>query len=240
MDKKQLIVGLLLFFCVPVVSAYFENYPPYKFKNGPFKHLEAQELVSFDKSDYKSKDGKVVAKLTDSGDDAYEFILKVGTTILADKKDDQVPLPYAVYMADLDKNGLQDFILISNYRGVGLGAFNDKVDIYLKKADLSYQQVTYDTMSADLGDFIDLNKDGKYEVIITDMYSGDKHNYFTYDIYEIEDYELVNANVKFKGFPKFVWITDNPNDKDTVHLTKELRAARTKEKNASIKYADIK
>ncbi|MBU2035786.1 MAG: hypothetical protein KKA59_08445 [Candidatus Omnitrophica bacterium] len=244
LNKKQLIVAwvivLIIQFSIPAL-AYFENYPPYKFKNGAPNHLKLEALVDFDKAEYKSKDGQVFVKFKETPD-SLDFIVRDGNITLVQLKDKKagLPLPSAVYKIDLDRNGLEDFIILYSYRGSGLAASEDRMEIYLKKNDKEYQKISYDTMSAMIEDFVDLNTDGKYEAIITNFYSGLKHNYFTYNIYEIKDSGLFNADSKFKGFPKFVWITDKPNDKDTTHLTKEERIDHTEKKDKSISYEIIK
>ena len=216
MNKRQLIVAWAILFSSSsgATYAYLENHPPYKFKDGAPKHLEVQPLKDLAKTESK---------------------------YIADKKNNQTVFLEEVYRVDLDGNGSDDFIVFSSYRGCGLAGYKYEVEILLKKGDNSYQKISYDTMANNpIEEFVDLDKDGKYEVIITDLYYGDKHNYFTYNIYEFKDYKLVNADVKFGGFPKFVWITNKPNDKDTAHLTKEQRMALTHEKDNSIKYAEIK
>lgn len=218
--------------------SYFDNYPPYTFKNGPPSHLEAKTLVDFDKSKYKSRDGKIVARLQEKAD-SFDFFLKDGKLVLAQIKEEAPPLPNSVYQVDLDSNGLKDVIIFYNYRGNGLGAQKDKVEIFLKKKQGAYQKISYDTLSGGLEDFVDLDKDGRYEVIITDFYSGSKHNYFTYNIYKLTNYKLVNADAQFKGFSKFVWITYKRNDKDTTHLTQEEKLLHTEQKNNSIQYGEL-
>lgn len=195
-------------------------------------------MVDSDKSRYESKDGEILAMFKEKAD-SFDFILKDGKLVLAQTKDDNPPLPYSVYQADLDKNGLKDFIIFYSYREDGFGAFRDKVEIFLKKKQGAYRKISYDTYSAGLEDFVDLNKDGKFEVIITDFYGGSKHNYFTYNIYKISNYKLVNADNQFEGFPMFIWFTDKGNDKDTSHLTQEERRACTKRKNSSIQYEEV-
>lgn len=241
MNKKQLIVAwIILFGWNSNVLGYMEDYPPYKFKDGAPKHLESQALVDFDKSEYKSSNGRVEARLNDPGDDSYDFMLRDGKTVLVNKRDRETPLPCALYSTDLDNNGQEDFIVFSNYRGCGLASQQDAVEIFLKKESGSYEKISYDTMCSGLENFIDLDKNGRYEVIITDLYSGDKHSYFTYNIYEFKDYKLANVDTKFKGFPKFIWYTDKPNDKDTTHLIAKERMAHVKQKNNAIKYEEIK
>ena len=244
MNKKQLIVAwvitLTLQFSIPDL-AYFENYPPHSTKDGPYRHLEAKPIIGclVQGEENQFSKGSIFAEI-DSSEKGVFFILKDSKLVLTEKKRGWVPFPDYVYWVDLNNDGLKDFIIFYSYRGVGLAASNDRVEIFLKKNNKEYQKISYDVMSVGLEDFVDLNKDGKYEIIITDLYSGSKHNYFTYSIYEIKDYKLFNADSKFKGFPKFIWLTDKPNDKDTSHLTVEERQKHVEEKNKSIGYEIIK
>jgi hypothetical protein len=238
--SKYILSILILFYCCDSASAYFENYPPYKFKNGPPKHLQDEPLIhlDYDGTEFKSGDGKVSVILTKTPN--YSFLVQEGKSVLVNKKNDEPPLPTRIYWVDVDKNGLKDFIVIYNYQMVGLGGYEDMIEIFLKRENNSYQKICYNSMSSGPEDFFDLDKDGRYEVVITDFYSGDEHNYFTYNIYEFKDYKLVNADTKFKDFPKFVWITFKPNDKNTTHLTKKQKVLHTNEKNNSIKYREVK
>ena len=231
--SKIIFTVLLLCPCFSKAFSYQDDYPPYKFKNSQPNHLEAKLLVDLDTSEYKSKDGKTLARLKATSD-TLDFIIQDNDTILARITERETPLPCVVYSVDIDKNGLEDFIVFYWYGGVGLGALSNRVDIFLKKDGQSYQRISYDTMAAGLEDFVDLNRDGRYEVIITGFYGGEKHNYFTYSIYEFNNFRLQNADLRFSGFPKFVWYTDKPNDKDTVHLTLKERQKYVSEKDNSI------
>lgn len=238
-NNYKILISVLAFGVFPSLAfAYFDNYPPYQFKDGAPKHLKVRPLVGFDKSKYKSKDGKIIIKLKETAD-SFNFLLKDGKFILVDINKELVPLPSSVYQLDLDKNGLNDFIVFYNYRGNGLASQKDKVDIFLKKKNSSYVKISFDTFSSGLEDFVDLNNNGSYEVIITDLFRGDKHNYFSYSIYKLKDYRLVNADNQFKDFPKFVWITYKANDKDTTHLISKDRLLHTQKKNNSIRYREI-
>ncbi|MFA5115720.1 MAG: hypothetical protein WC486_00360 [Candidatus Omnitrophota bacterium] len=220
--------------------AYFEEYPPYEFKNGPPKHLEAETLVDHgSKHDYKSEDGSVVARLM-ATDISLDFLVREGGYVLTRKNVQELPFPVgAVYWADLEGNGLKDFIIFYWWQAPGIMFPLCRVEIFLKKETGGYRKIYYDTLSPGLEDFADLDNDGKYEVIITDIYERGRHNYYSYSIYEFKGYELVNADNKFRGFPKFVWYTHNPNDKDTGHLTRQERLLHTKEKDAMIWYENI-
>ena len=233
------LITIILFLPASSAFAYFSNYPPYKFKEGSPKHIEAKLLVDSDKPRFKSKDGKIFVRLKETAG-SFNFLLKDGKLVLARLTDDKVPLPNSVYQVDLDANGVKDFIVFYNYRGSGLASQKDRVDIFLKNKGGSYQKISFDTLSAGLEDFVDLDRDGKYEVIVTGFYSGNKHNYFTYDIYRLKGYRLVNADNRYSAFPKFIWITYNKNDKDTAHLTDEENLSHIGQKNDSIHYEELR
>lgn len=244
MAKLNRIVFILSLVCLlsrPLLG-YDKDYPPYRFKDGPPKHLVAAPIVDgLDKNRYTSKDGRIEVRLNETFHKALDFLLKDGDiTLMRMGEDLGQAIPYAVYMADLDGNGLADFIVLSNYRGCGLAARMDKVDIFLKIASLKYIHIAYDTLDSGLEDFVDLNNDGRFEAIITDLISGKSHNYFGYSIYEFKGYKLENCDSKVKGFPKFVWYSYKPNDKDATQLTAKERFAAIRSKNNKIEYQELR
>ncbi len=234
---------LVLSFCFAKSAlAYMEDYPPHNFKDGPFPHLEGKPLVALNgPMEYQSADKKIYAKLGEQKFGEITFLLKDGDLVLAAREKDaeELPYPWFVYQADLNGDGLSDFFVISNYRGNGLAAFNDRVEIFLRQQDGSYRKIAYDTMAGGLEDFIDLDKDGKYEIIRTDFYCGETHNYFTYSVYAFADGRLVNADTRFTGFPKFIWYTNKPNDKATMHLTADQKATQVRLQDKAIEYQSI-
>ena len=141
-----------------------------------------------------------------------------------------------VFQFDIDRNGLQDYIVLLQ---IGVNTFLRGTDIYLQKQKGRYQKISFEGTDNAIGDFVDINQDGRYEVIITSMCSNKEHNFFTYNIYEFHNYKLVNADKKYKGFPKFIWFTYKPNDKDTTLLSKEEKQKHIDEKNASIQYSTV-
>ncbi len=235
--KPVLTLPILIFLIFAVKSeAYDKDYPPYKFKVGPFKSLQSKPLVDYDHSEYKSSDGKVVVRLIEKDSESFDFDIKEDNNIVFKKNIRDTPFPYEVYREDVDGNNLKDFIVFSSYRMNGFSSWGLRVEIFLRKKEGGYQRIAYDGAYVGMEDFVDFNKDGKYEVIISGIYSGREHTYYSYDIYEFEDYKLVNADSKYKGFPKFVWFTNEPNDKDTIHLTSKERKVHVEEKNRSLTY----
>lgn len=239
MIKRLAIILLVLCIVTPISYAYLDKYPPYKFKDGPPRHLEAKPIVDYDKPEYKSPDGKIYVQLSEEND-KFSFIIKDGKTTVTSMKERSTPVPQVVWWADLDGNGFKDFIVFGWYEANGLAFYHYQVDLFMKEREGVYNKISYDSQGPGMEDFVDLNNDGKHEIIITDIRSIEGHTYFTYNVYELKDYQLVNVDAKYRGFPKFIWYTFKPNDKDTTRLTKEERALHTKQKNDSIKYSEIR
>ncbi len=141
---------------------------------------------------------------------------------------------YDIYKGNLNGHGLVDYVVLHTEPSPYLNS----VDIYLKKGK-GYRKVAYNSCAVDTKDFI-VNKDGKPGVIISSVYWSNGHNYMAYSVYQIKECVLVNADGRFKGFPKFVFMTDKYNDHDTGRLTQRERLQQTKVKNNSIHFEDIR
>lgn len=236
--RQTLPVFLSMILLSAQAFAYVEYYPPYSFKEVPPASVEATPLLNETRNEFKSDD-VLVRQTKDS------LLLKDGTLILLDLKGLSLggaidrPYPMEIYRLDLDGNGLKDFVVFSWWGGAGLASMNYRVDLFLKKDKRQYQRISYDTMNPDMKDFVDLNHDGKAEVIITGYYPGKKHNYFSYNIYQFKNFRILNSDSIFKHFPKFIWLTEKPNDKDTQHLSEKERRLHTIEKNRRIRYEEI-
>lgn len=231
-------IGLLL--CATGASlGYRDDYPPYRFKDNPPSHLNVRPLVSGE-GDYESKDRSVVVHLKEPKSFEVEFFIKVGKTTLVSSYKNMEWFPCKIFQADLNNDSRDDFIVFYNSRGPGLGGCQDKVEIYLRKNNGEFEKISYDTFDAGIEDFIGPDKEGRYKTIITGFYEGNRHNYFTYNVYEFRNYRLINADTKVKEFQKFIQYTNKPNDKDTGRLTKQERFLHTKEKDNSIHYEEIK
>ncbi len=220
--------------------AFLTNYPPYESNNGLFKKVEVETLVDSNKGVFRSKDNHILVSLTYTGVD-FEFIVREGHNDLVQKKSENSPIPFSVYRVDLDGNGLKDFLIFYNYDQWLYDVQEDKVEIILKKDDNSYRTISYDTITAGLGDFVDLDKDGKYEVIITDIYNRKKQNYITYNVYTFKELNLVNVDSKYDDTLLSVWYENPINDDDKIEsdFTKKEKSLHAEQKNSAIQYQTI-
>jgi hypothetical protein len=248
MLKKIIYVGIILTVLFSnSVYAHFEHYPPHTFKDGPYKHLEDKPILGLlagRDTPRVIQEGPIYAEI-DASEEGIYFIIRDGDLILVELERANDNSPDFVYWTDINNDGLKDFIVMYCDRGLGLDAYGGLIDIYIKSKTGSYTKISYHTLHIDEKDFVDMDGDGNYKVIITDMYSSDSrgqgkhHNYFTYNIYELSAGRLINADYKYKDFPKFVWITNDPNDKNTTHLTEKEKQAHTYQKDDLIKYESI-
>jgi len=146
-------------------------------------------------------------------------------------------LNFEVYQTNLIGNGNQDFVAIVH---PGASPLIDEIHVYLKKPRSGYREISFsEDPSANIKDVVDIKHNGKWEVILADLFLSGKHSYMAYSIYEFKNYRLVNADRKYKGFPKFIWFTDKKNDKNAIQLTPKERQRDVEDKNKAIEYREV-
>ena len=133
-----------------------------------------------------------------------------------------------VYTADLNKDGKPDFVAWFWYGGCGLAAENYLMVLALSSGT-GYKIIIRDAMAPDVRDFIDAHRDGRCQFINTNFAYGDKgkdgkpHNYWAYELYEINGTEVRKANQLLSGFPKLIWYSFRDNHTETDQLTQEQK-----------------
>lgn len=144
---------------------------------------------------------------------------------------------YQIFKADVDGNGKQDFIV---FIYSGRNSLVNEFHMYLKKTEMGYRKISFtQAVGAGIEDIVDINRDGQWEVILTNLYVRKNENFFVYNVYAFKDFRLVNSDHLFKNFPKFVLFTEGANDQDDVNIKKQDKDKFIEEKNASIQYEDI-
>jgi len=229
------------FIVVDLSHAYSEDYPPFKFGSEPVKHFPMKDLAGdkpiYDDIHYKSDDSSFELKKTNPYNSFTidNLVVKINNKTVIN--DNSFPHVTGFYKADFDNNGLSDYLIISIAVGNGLIAFHKGfINLFLKKEDSSYESVYFESTYPGSEDFLDINNDGVCEIIVGGYEHIVKHNYWTYNIYEIKDFRFINADLTFEGFPRFIWFTDKPNDKDTKHFAGAQRRMLTDERDTLFVY----
>ena len=239
MNKEKLkTISLTLLFLLLASSAfaYDEDYPPFDPDKTEFDGAYVAEIANPWMEETTVKEGPIEIKVSlpkeHEGSLAAYTNLEVrhnGELAFVLNKDEEYPRLHSIYYFDADKNGLDDLVVGAGYNGNGMGAFDHKGFIFLQAQEGVFKQLSYKTMYFDNNDFVDVNKDGKYEVITTSFYQvdgvdGKSHSFWVYNLYAFDGEDLVLANDLSPIFPKFIWFTHKPNDKETDKLSKEQKA----------------
>lgn len=249
MNKKQLLVTLVISLLAISTSvfAYNEDYPPYKFGKEFKSYFKLQNLDGkkpiYENDDYHYRNKTNSFELIKTNPhDSFSIdglVIKANNKIIL--SNNEHPHVTGFFMADIDANGVDDYIVISYSVGNGLLAFAfGRIYLFLGRPDGNFETVYFESIYPSESDFLDIDKDEKCELIIGGFEWVGRHSYWTYSIYEIKNYKLVNVNSKFMGFPKIIWFTHKPNDKDTVRLTQRERASLVDKMDNSIEYGEIK
>lgn len=149
---------------------------------------------------------------------------------------DQNYFPNAIYEGDLDRNGFEDLIVFSSSRAPGLGGLFGSVDIFMGRADKEYDHIRYKSFAAGQEDFVDLDQDGRSELIMGSFYEGKLHNYIAYAIYEFSDEHLISSSLRFKNLSRFIKYTKTPNDKFAETLSEVDKATHLKSVASRIEF----
>lgn len=130
---------------------------------------------------------------------------------------------------DLNADGKPDFVVETTYDGCGLAAWNRTL-VFAISMDDAYEISSVFTMFRDDCDLVDLDRDGRCELIHVavlwseegDERDGRHHAYWVFHKLEIKDGRWV-VSKKDGEFPKWVWYTLKPNQKATKRLTNEAK-----------------
>lgn len=144
-----------------------------------------------------------------------------------------IPLGGRVFYTDLTGDGLKDILIYTWLGGVGLGSYDEMADLLIAQAGGSFKHITFETFAAGPEDFIDVNKDGHYEMLWVGLDIEGGHSYWVYRVVEIGEHDLRLNDALIPGFPKIIWYTKKPNDKPTQRLTAAEREELIQDSTAS-------
>jgi hypothetical protein len=133
--------------------------------------------------------------------------------------------PDAAFCADINGDGLLDFVLPLASRGNSLGALFHDLVIVLSSGPSHYRIWVVPTAAPGAEDFLRLPADISCVIVKSSFRSDDqkpeskRHSYWIYNLVAVRNDELVVANRLDRRFPKWVWYTDQPNHKPTASLS---------------------
>lgn len=128
---------------------------------------------------------------------------------------------------DLNRDGILDFIIYSNYGGCGLGAGYCDVTFILSHGG-NYYLSTVLSLYPHKNDFVILN--GSPCFIHTSFQyggqcnDGKRHNFWIYNLLVFGDGGLRLDNTVHVGFPKTIWYSYESNHSETTLLSREDKA----------------
>lgn len=227
MKAGKFVVILSFCLCVPgslSVSALPEKYSPMLKANlGRPAALVKLELGK----DGLFKAGEISIRpegtdnLTFNSKPKYHFINN-GKIVYELNGDAKYPYLGDIWMADLDGNGLKDFVIYVSYMGNGIPPDNGV--IIFQTSSRVFRRLDFETYGFEPSDFTDLNEDGKAEFVLCSLYQdegkdGKLHSFLVYTVYRIEDYSLKRMEFGKAGFPSFIWFTEKANSQETTKLS---------------------
>lgn len=125
-----------------------------------------------------------------------------------------------VQTLDVNGDNLTDVKLVIPYMGNGLASLNQRVIYLFQKTDGLFTKVSYlDKMGAHITER-DFDNDSKFEILTMTLKGHGNHNYWTFNIYNFKDGELVNQNDMF-DYPIMIQYLFKDNFKITENISRE-------------------
>ena len=177
-----------LLFC-PVVWAYPNSHPP--FPSGapsPYPIAAISPVIDYEKP-AEFREGQLRVAVTQRSEGQFATEVWVGGAKILDTAEayGDIPLPVGsrVFYADLTGDGRKDLLVYSSPAGNGLGAWIELADLLVAQADGTYNHTSFEAYAAGPEDFIDVNGDGRYEMLWVNYYFEGDHSYWVYRVAEV-------------------------------------------------------
>jgi len=145
----------------------------------------------------------------------------------------------------LNEDNITDFVLLTNSGGCGLGG-QRYFRLFIFSVGKKYQAYSLGTYNAGSEDFIDLNKDGRVEMIHTAFVDaeagndGRAHNYWVFHLLRFTGAKAISADHLRPGFPCWILYTFKDNHRPTDQLTNRQKIQAWKRRVSDDICADAK
>ncbi len=224
-------------------SAYPESHPPFPAgKPTPYSSLKAESVLDYH-VESPFEEGPVRISTSPERDKVGRVTeIRVNNQPIFDTASAHSDLYFQfgsrVFYTDLTGDGRKDILVYSYPGSVGLGAHIEIADLLIAKADGQFTHVTFEGFAAGPEDFVDVNGDGRYEMLWVNYYFEGGHSYWVYRVVEIGDDNLRLNDQLTPDVPKLIWFTEKPNDKPTQKLTIAEREDLIRQSTASWQGSD--
>jgi hypothetical protein len=147
-----------------------------------------------------------------------------------------------VFSAELNQDGLPDFIVNVWSGGTGLALSGTEVTFLLSSKE-GYQAASFYLFDFGKGDLVQFRAGGPVYLIRNDLLGSDgektldgrTHNFWVYQLYRIDGTRFVPADADQPGFPKWVWFTNRTNHEETTQLTSEQKDRLLRKQRAAFR-----
>jgi hypothetical protein len=133
------------------------------------------------------------------------------------------------YEGDLNGDTYPDYVFVKYFNGNGLAWGYANVGLVLSEGDNDFSVQVVESYAPEPKDFISIN--GQTAFIHASFQYGDLctdgkyHNFWVYRLYSIDDNQIAPADHLSPDFPKVVFYSFKPNQKETKLLTQEAKDA---------------
>jgi len=232
--RASLIIIMILLTGLLKAQYPFEKYPAMKYiKKGTWTVYDRREKenkmhwTSTFPEFFKIRDSLTV-QLTTFGDKDTSLI-----RIFKNKKQIQIlKEPYAIgrnfgmlydtlFFGDINGDSLLDVKILCWYGGCGIASLNERVIYLIQRPDNKFTKVSFLDMASSGRLERDLNGDGNFEIITMTLNEYESHNYWTFNLYNFINGDLVCVNDKF-DYPIMIQFLYRKNYKVTDKITKEI------------------
>lgn len=145
----------------------------------------------------------------------------------------------AVYQTDIDGDHKKDLIsYAAPNKARGVDRDSRWVDLYLQRSAGEYHKISFWSYHGEIGDFVDMNGDGRYEVTILSVATFGDQNFWAYNLFELVD-DRLKPCVQYEGFPLFAHFSPEHPTGKTVALSRQAQVIHARTIGESVQYQTI-
>ncbi|MBP7497248.1 MAG: hypothetical protein KA792_06270 [Bacteroidales bacterium] len=237
----RIILILILIITVALLKAQypFEKYPAMDYsKRCNWKASEKQNKISLTNSipDFFDKKEDIKLHIITYSDKGTSLI----RIFKNQKQIQEFKEPFAIkrqfdylydtlYYGDINGDSLIDLKILCWYGGCGLASLNMRVIYLFQQPGEKFIKISYLNKGKSSCSERDFDGDGNYEIITMELNRFEKHNYWTFNLYNFINGDLVCVNDKF-DYPIMIQYLNKENYTITDKISKNQIKSFSKDK----------